>query len=552
VDVGYFNQKRIRQLVERSILDSSIVLRIAHDNVLYHTLKEDEEKARQVRLKSSDTPSYSTTGGNGCYGSRSTTVDPQREIIHEDGGHPKGNPVIRVPGDELEDGGDTKSASVQKPTPMQNGTAQLPGGPRVFRVFLSSPGESEITDAVKGPARRAIGLLFEPDERDNRTLPRALVDDTPSANALPLLQMTLLRLFEARADMMLTWQAYQAMGGVPGAITAHAEKVFAALSTSARLELQPLVAALVREVVRRAPEEFRFTMMTTETAWESTPARRELAAAFVEARLLIRDEPEPGHIVLRAAHEAVLRQWAPAREALGWIVDKELRRARLLRAGAVMAAAVFLLLTIAAGYQWRTASTERDKARTQLLAIQARRTDTEAASPNQIELAGALALESIQLAHQSNQPIQADAIETAGSLLNRLPMAVPAHRPVDSLVVLADGRLASGSVDGTIKPWPKDLKGDPVVLQQGSNVRSLVVLADGRLASSGNDGIKLWLVDEQKLIAALCLRAGRNLTKDEWDRYIGSDTPWQSSCRGFPSNWRTPELKSTNTKESAL
>jgi hypothetical protein len=76
----------------------------------------------------------------------------------------------------------------------------------------------------------------------------------------------------------------------------------------------------------------------------------------------------------------------------------------------------------------------------------------------------------------------------------------------------------------------------------GSGVSSLAVLRDGRLASAGYDGeIKLWLVDQQKLIAALCLRAGRNLTKGEWDRYNGPDTPWQPSCRAFgvPSNWRT-------------
>ena len=76
----------------------------------------------------------------------------------------------------------------------------------------------------------------------------------------------------------------------------------------------------------------------------------------------------------------------------------------------------------------------------------------------------------------------------------------------------------------------------------GSIVRSLAVLTDGRLASGGKDGkIKLWLVDEQKLIAALCLRAGRDLSKEEWVRYIGSDTPWQPSCRDLPSNWRTPD-----------
>jgi hypothetical protein len=79
-----------------------------------------------------------------------------------------------------------------------------------------------------------------------------------------------------------------------------------------------------------------------------------------------------------------------------------------------------------------------------------------------------------------------------------------------------------------------------VLSHGGGGVSSLAVLADGRLASGGQDGnIKLWLVDEQKLIAALCLRPGRNLTKAEWARYI-PDTPWQPSCRDRPSNWRTP------------
>jgi len=63
----------------------------------------------------------------------------------------------------------------------------------------------------------------------------------------------------------------------------------------------------------------------------------------------------------------------------------------------------------------------------------------------------------------------------------------------------------------------------------------------GRLASGGSDGkIKRLRVDEEKVIA-LCPRADRNLTKDEWTRYFGFDTPWQPSCRGLPSNWRTPD-----------
>ena len=141
------------------------------------------------------------------------------------------------------------------------------------------------------------------------------------------------------------------------------------------------------------------------------------------------------------------------------------------------------------------------------------------------------------------RPAVADAIQAARSALIRLPLLVLSQdSPVWSLAVLADGRLARGDFDGNIKLWPKEGTSEPVVLSHGGSVRSLAVLADGRLASGGNDGkIRLWLVDEQQLISALCLRAGRNLTKDEWARYIGSDSPWQPSCRDLPSNWRTPD-----------
>ena len=124
------------------------------------------------------------------------------------------------------------------------------------------------------------------------------------------------------------------------------------------------------------------------------------------------------------------------------------------------------------------------------------------------------------------------------------PMVLTHGSVVRALAVLADGRLASGGYDGMIKLWPKDFAGEPVTLVHGGGaVVSLVALPGGRLASAGQDGmIKLWLVDDQKLIAALCLRAGHNLSKHDWTRYIGADTPWQPSCSAFhvPSNWRTP------------
>jgi len=42
---------------------------------------------------------------------------------------------------------------------------------------------------------------------------------------------------------------------------------------------------------------------------------------------------------------------------------------------------------------------------------------------------------------------------------------------------------------------------------------------------------------------ALWLRAGRNLPKQEWERYFGPNIPQQPSCSAFglASNWRTPD-----------
>src|SRR6516165_7667511 len=152
---------------------------------------------------------------------------------------------------------------------------------------------------------------------------------------------------------------------------------------------------------------------------------------------------------------------------------------------------------IAADAAAKQAQTEGDRARMQLLAMQARRADADADTPDEIELAGALALESIQLARKGDRPAEADAVEAANSALTRLPLVVLSHGGwVLSLAALADGRLASGGDDGTIKLWPKEGAGEPVVLSHGDPVLSLAVLADGRLASGVRDGaIKLWPKD---------------------------------------------------------
>src|SRR6516165_1509280 len=130
------------------------------------------------------------------------------------------------------------------------------------------------------------------------------------------------------------------------------------------------------------------------------------------------------------------------------LLSEEVRQQRRARTLAGVAAALLVALLAVAFWQWQVAETQRgvaeaqtkeaqrqrneaqlqrDKARAELLATQARRVDAEAKSSDGIELAGALALESIQIARKRNSPAEADALEVASSVLNRLPLAVLSH-----------------------------------------------------------------------------------------------------------------------------
>ena len=100
---------------------------------------------------------------------------------------------------------------------------------------LGPPGAVELAEMVRAPAA-AAGLVFE-------TLPvkgaldDRLLADAKSAESLPLLQFTLRQLYEQRAETdaetRLTHAAYDALGGLQGAIAAEAERAVAGLPPGA-------------------------------------------------------------------------------------------------------------------------------------------------------------------------------------------------------------------------------------------------------------------------------------------------------------------------------
>ena len=200
------------------------------------------------------------------------------------------------------------------------------------QYHLLPPSPAECAQVIRGPAR-AAGLRFEVDvetgERLDDVLHGAVTKDTA---ALPLLEFTLEELFKQRTDdSILTFDAYRRLGGLEGAIGRRAEEVRESLPDDPRAELP----AVLRSLVTIDPSEGQPTARRVSVeSVTSSPARKRVVDAFVDARLFVTDTAGDGTAVVRLAHEALLRHWARLAAWLDEDVDFLRTRARVADAAA--------------------------------------------------------------------------------------------------------------------------------------------------------------------------------------------------------------------------
>jgi KaiC/GvpD/RAD55 family RecA-like ATPase len=98
-----------------------------------------------------------------------------------------------------------------------------------------------------------------------------------------------------------------------------------------------------------------------------------------------------------------------------------------------------------------------------------------------------------------------------------------------------DGKwLATGSVDRTARVWEAATGREMARIRHEGWVLAVAFSPDGKwLAIASESTARVWLVWPEDLIAEACSRLTRNLTREEWRRYLG-DEPYRPTCPNLP------------------
>ncbi|MED7824996.1 serine protease [Streptomyces chiangmaiensis] len=180
-------------------------------------------------------------------------------------------------------------------------------------TFLPPMGREQLRTAITAPLAVTPGVVHEPG-----LVERILDDAGEGPGRLPLVEFTLTRLWDRRRGGMLTHEAYDALGGVGGAVADYAEEMY---ERSLRpLEREPARRLFVQ--LARPEEDGGFTRRAVRVDTLDEDQRR-LVRRLADRKLLVTTRAVDGTEIADLAHDALIDSWSRLR---GWLAaDRDFR-----------------------------------------------------------------------------------------------------------------------------------------------------------------------------------------------------------------------------------
>ncbi|MFT4924101.1 MAG: energy-coupling factor transporter ATP-binding protein EcfA2 [Phenylobacterium sp.] len=174
---------------------------------------------------------------------------------------------------------------------------------------LLAPVASQLAQMIRRPALFS-GLTFETGPAGGPSLDEVLLDGASNtAHSLPLLSFTLEALYDNRTEEgKLTFAAYEALGGLEGALAKRAESVLSQLSEDVQATLPEVFEWVVKTNSNYSAIRKR-SAYDPESHATHSDNHKKLVEAFISARLFVGETNSQGQVMISVAHEALIVHW---------------------------------------------------------------------------------------------------------------------------------------------------------------------------------------------------------------------------------------------------
>ena len=110
--------------------------------------------------------------------------------------------------------------------------------------------------------------------------------------------------------------------------------------------------------------------------------------------------------------------------------------------------------------------------------------------------------------------------------------------------------MATASKDFSIRLWNYNrMEMPPMVLSDHDWVWGVAFSPDDEQLMAGINSVKettgkskqtihAWPTNIKSMSDKLCVYVKRNLSKEEWDLYVGDDLPYLKTCENYPDNYK--------------